>query len=60
MSDLTILIHVAKIGFCQWDVIENKKKKKKGKALLFDFLTPEDGNNRLSQNVGMKLSLYTV
>jgi len=30
------------------------------KAFFFDFLTPKDGNDGLSQDAGMELPLYTV
>jgi len=59
MRDLAILMLVAKTGFCQQDITENIPKKM-WKAFFFDFLTPEDGNDRLSQNVGVELPLYNV
>jgi len=35
----------------------NSKSKKKG---FFDFLTLEDGTDRLSPNIGSELQLYTA
>jgi len=59
MRDLAILMHVAMTVFCQQDITENIPKKM-WKAFFFDFLTPEDGNDRLFQNVGVELPVYTV
>jgi len=59
MRDLAILMHVAKTGFCQQDITENIPKKT-WKDFFFDFLAPEDGNVRLSQNDGVELPINTA